>query len=370
MILYIVVTAVVCFLGRFVNTEYRRDQKLCTARLNKTAEMSKQELLNKAMLLGIFFVLFILSAVRVGIGNDYWEYRTGFLLINGGETPVSYEYGFRWVVLLMQKLFYRDCYREIFALFSFLTAFFFVRGLYDTSDWFFYSLFMFMTNGFYFMSFSNVRYYFAFGIVLFSLRFFLRKDYLPFIFWIVVAAFFHMTVLSVIPVFFVAYYLKWTKKTIWLIPAACLALIVGKPIVRRIIFIFYPFYEGSYLDVSSFSIWNILKCSAVLLFGLIFFKRIVEKENHLYMFFNLNLFALVLYCFGTYIPELSRICYFMVIGQFLMIPGILKRIEALKERLFWTLLIVGGYSCYFIIFLKQGYSPYIQILPYLTWLFG
>ena len=352
-------------MGYFVNVRYSKKN----IENPMTATASRQLYLNRVLVFGIFLILFSVSALRVGIGNDYWEYRYRFLDIAGGKTKVSYEIGFRYVVLLMQRLFGLDNYRTTFALFSFATCLFFIKGLYDNSEWFFYSLFLMMANGFYFMSFSNIRYYFAFAVVMYAIKHFFSGKYWAFVLWIGFAALFHKTVLLVIPVMFVAYFLRWTRKTVWMIPAACAALFFGEKPIRWLLFRFYPFYEGDpILDNGSVSYMNMAKCGAILVFCLIFFK-VIKNNKKAYTFFNLNLFALVLYCFGTYIPELSRVCYYMLLGHVFLIPMVLMGIEDRKKRIVWTALVSTAYVGYFLVFLWQGYNPYIMFLPYLTWLF-
>ena len=365
MVLYLFITAVVLFMGWYVNTSF------CKKNMGRpsTVTLSRQEYLNRVLVCAIFFIMFALSALRIGIGNDYWEYRNGFLAIAGGKTKVSYEIGFRYTVLLMQKLFGLDNYRTTFALFSFLTCLFFIKGLYDNSDWFFYSLFVFFTNGFYFMSFSNVRYYFVFAIMLYAIKYVFNKRYRTFALWVCFAALFHKTALIVIPAYIIAYYLRWNKKTFWMIPTAVAALFFGEKPIRWLLFKFYPFYEGdAILDTGSVSYMNMAKCGAVLVLCLIFFKY-VKSNRKAYMLFNLNLFALVLYCFGTYIPELSRICYYMVLGHVFLIPMVLMNIEDKKKRIIWTALVSTAYVGYYLVFLVRGYRDYIMFLPYLTWLF-
>ena len=370
MILYILVTLAVTGLGWFVNTSYRRQFNICTAKMNNTSVVSKQGYVNRIALFAIFFILFAVSALRVGTGNDYWVYRTGFLQINVGDTPVSYELGFKAVVLLMQKIFYRDCYKEIFALFALLTAAFFVKGLYDFSDWFMGSIFIFMANGFYFMSFSNVRYYFAFALVMCSFLPLIKERYFEFVMWILIAALFHKTALIAIPAFLVAYFLKWSKKTLWLIPAAAAGLVVGKSVIRFLIFKFYPFYVGDPLDSGEVSYVNIAKCLAVLIFALVNYDEGVKGNKKAEMLFNLNIFALLLYTFASYIPELTRICYYMVVGQVFLIPMILCKLGTKKKKILWTVAIGVAYAGYFAFFLMRGNRPGINILPYLRWLFG
>lgn len=366
MVLYIGISVLVIFMGWFVNSSYNKKN----IENPGTADLSRQQLLNRVLLLSIFFILFALSALRIGIGNDYWEYRYRFLDIARGDTKVSYEIGFKGVVLLTQKLFGLDNYRTTFAVFSFLTVAFFIKGLYDSADWFFYSFFLFICNGFYFMSFSNVRYYFAFAVCIFAIQYVWKEKPWRFICFICLAALFHKTVLLVIPVYLIAYYLKWSKKTIWLIPAACLGLFFGRIPLRWLLFKFYPFYEGDLLyDVSTISYTNIAKCSAILVLCLIFYKDTIKGNKKAEMLFNLDLFALILYCFGTYIPQLSRVCYYMVLGQVFLIPIVLMGIKDKKKRVVFTTLVSLAYVGYYLVFLKSGYNPYTMFLPYLTWLF-
>lgn len=370
MIVYILTSLAVLAAGWFVNTEYRRNSNMCTSSLNRTSTVTRQGLLNRALLFGIFFILFAISAVRVGTGNDYWVYRTGFLQIYVGDTPVSYEIGFKAIVILLQKIFFRDCYRIIFAFFSFVIALFFTKGLYDSSDWFFASLFLFLANGFYFMSFSNVRYYLAFALVMCSLKPLLEKKYAAFVLWVIVAALFHKTALLAIPVYLVAYFLKWNKKTVWLIPAGIAGLVLGKSVIRWLLFKIYVFYEGDPLDSSTVSYINILKCGAILVFCLINYRETIKGDAKNEMLFNLNLFAFLLYSFAYYIPELTRICYYMVLAQMYLIPRMLLKMGNKKKRMFWTISIGAAYAAYFAVFLKRGSTPGINILPYLSWLFG
>ncbi|MBO4678447.1 MAG: EpsG family protein [Lachnospiraceae bacterium] len=366
MVLYLFITAVVLFMGYFVNTEYRKSNRGVV----KTAALCRQEMINKTLVFAVFFVLFALSALRIGIGNDYWEYRDQFLYIAGWEKTVSFEAGFQYSVRLMQWLFGKDNYRTSFALFAFLTCGFAIKGIYDNAEWFFYSLFLFMANGFYFMSFSNVRYYFVFAVVIYAMKYLFERRFVPFILWICVAALFHKTVLVVIPIFLVAYFLKWTKKTVWMIPVASAVLFFGSKPIRWLVFKFYPYYEGDALyDTGRVSYMNILKCAAVLVLCLIFYKKAIKGNEKAETLFNLNLFALLLYSFCSYIPELTRICYYMVLGHIFLIPMVLLSIEDKKKRYLWTGIVSVAYIGYYLVFLYQGYNPYIMFLPYMTWLF-
>lgn len=366
MALYISMTVAVVVIGYFINCSYR-------GKLNSnvsTVIPTRQEMLNRILLFSIFLILFLVSASRIGTGNDYWVYRNNFLLVAGGDKPVSYEIGFKAVILALQYLFGLDCFVIIFGFMSLFTCAFFVKGIYENADYFAFTMFLFMANGFYFMSFSNVRYYFAIAMTMYSMKFLFEKKHAAFIIWICIGALFHMTILLVIPVYYVAYYLKWSKKTLWLIPVAVVGLIAGKSIIRFLIFKIYPFYEGNLrFDNFEISYVNIAKCAAILIMCLIFYKETIKGNAKFEMLFNLNLFALLLYSFAYYIPELSRICYYMVIGQIFLIPGVLFGIKKKPLRIFFTLGVSLAYCLYFAMFLRNGSKDGINILPYLTWMF-
>lgn len=371
-LLYLAVTAIVIGLAFLVNSDYRRQlNNFYVSREDRAKAVNRQELINIACVSGIFIVLFVLSSLRSGIGNDYWVYRYKFLDIARGDTPTSYEMGFIALVKLMQAIVGMDNYVPIFAVVAFLTMLFTLKGLYDTSDWFGMTVVLYMFNGFYFMSFSNIRYYLALGMVLYAMKYLFARRFVPFCFVIICASLFHMTALLVIPAYFVALYLKWGRKTWWLIPAACAGLFFGKYLIRKLVFVFYPFYEGDLmLDVQRFSWGNIAKCAAILIFALIFYRRIIKGNEKAEFFFNLNLFALVLYTFASYVPEITRVCYYFVIGQIFLVPIVLMKIENVKLRRLCTAGISVAYFTYFLIFLKQGLNPVIQILPYFSWYFA
>lgn len=354
--IYVLLTVIVVLLGMMVDSNYRGQVH------------SRGQMLNRVILVAVFLLLFAVSACRIAVGNDYWVYRYQFLLI-AQERHVSYEIGFQAVVYLMQLIFGYDNYLPIFGLFSFMTVYFFVKAMYDQTDKFWYTVFLLMTGGYYFMSFDNVRYYFVLSIAMYAMKFAMEKKYWRFLLWIGIAACFHKTVLIVIPIYLVAR-IVWTKKNVWLIPTAAVTLLVGKEILKFVIFKFYPYYEGSVFENTSLSYVNIAKCGAVLVFCLIYWKNIVSKDKRLYFYFNLNLGALLLYGFASYIPELSRICYYMIIGQIFLIPGVIVKIEKKWQRIFWSVAIGIAFAVYFYVFLKRSYATEIRLLPYLNWIFN
>lgn len=370
MILYILITLFTVGLGFFVNGTYRRKLNISNGIKYNSSTNNRQELLNKFALLGIFLTLTTLSIVRVGTGNDYWVYRENLLKIARGDSKVSYELGFKYMAKLIQMCFGLDSFKVTFAVMAIVTVAFSLKAIYDSSDWFAYSFFLFMANGFYFMSFSNMRYYLALAVAIYAMKYIFENKIPAFVMWICIASLFHKTILLVIPVYLVAYYLKWSKKTVWLIPTGCLVLFLGKHIIRFLIFKIYPYYEGDLLyDNGRISWINILKCAAILIMCLLFYKDSILSNKKAEMLFNLNLFALMIYSFAYYVPEVTRICYYMVVGQIFLIPEVFRGIKNKKLKLFFVVAVALAYAGYFVMFLILGKNDGIRILPYLTWIF-
>ena len=86
-------------------------------------------------------------------------------------------------------------------------------------------------------------------------------------------------------------------------------------------------------------------------------------------FFQLNYLSLILYLCGSFIPEVSRIGYYMNVGQLFLLPGMVAQLPEGKERKVWKALFVVAAGVYFAAFLYKAYDPLIKLLPYQTWIF-
>lgn len=363
MILYISLTVAVVCVGLLVKKENLivKDGKNV---------LTKQGVLNKMAAALVFLLLFAVSALRIGVGNDYWVYKLNFELIEQ-ERVVSSEIGFNLIVKLFTYLFSygeRTRYIAIFAFMAFLTCLFYVKGIRRNSEWFAASLFLLMTNGFYFGSLNSVRYFLALAMAMYSIYYLLKEDYLKFLLIIFVAAFFHKSVLIVLPMYLIAK-LKFKKWHLIPIAVCCAGLILFKDIVRKIVFIVYPFYEGSYLDDGEISWVNIAKAVAILIFSLIYYKKIIKEDGRLRFFFQLNIVALIIFSCLWFIPETTRIGYYASISNIFFLPAVIKRIPDKRDRIFWSVCIGAAYGAFFILYLRSCYAVNVRLLPYYSWLY-
>ena len=330
---------------------------------------TRQYVLNRVAIAAVFVLLFSVSALRVAVGNDYWPYMFNFELIAQNRfKSVAFESGFNLIVKIIQFLTNDAAYIPIFAVFSFFTVLFFLKALREQSEWFIFSLFLLMTNGYYFSSLNSIRYYFTFALALWSMRFVIEKRYTEFIVTVLLGALIHKSILVVIPVYLICN-IKWNKVWVASVTAFAASLPICKNLYRKIIFVFYPYYEGTYLDDFQISYVNILKAVAIVVFCLIFYKSSIKDNRKYRFYFNLNYAALLVYTCCSFMPEYTRIGYYFAGSQMFLVPYVLRNIENKELRRFFEIAIVLCFTAYFAFFLKTCYETNIRLLPYMSWVF-
>lgn len=333
------------------------------------AVFSRQKAVNKAALFLVFGLLFGVSACRIAVGNDYWVYRQYMLFIAQGR-EVATEFGFNWLVRLMQFLTKNDeCYLLVLGIFSFATVYLFLKALYEQSDWFAGSLFLLLTGGYYFLSLNSVRYYFALALAMCAMKQVQKGEYLKFVLMVLVGACFHKSILVILLLYPLAK-IRWKKWVFVLGAGICASLIFLKDFYRKLIFLFYPYYENSMFDTGDVSVVNILKGVAVVGFALLYYKQSIKDSDANRFYLNLQIGSLMLYCFGSFIPEISRIGYYMNVSMVFLIPNILAKIENRRQKLFFTVAVAVSFSVFFLLFLRGAYDVSIRILPYRNWIFN
>ena len=87
-------------------------------------------------------------------------------------------------------------------------------------------------------------------------------------------------------------------------------------------------------------------------------------------YFFLNIAGFLVYLCGTFIPEVSRVAYYMVISQIFLLPGLLADMEKGWFKNLCYAGVVGAFTIYFAVLLKGMYAVNIRLLPYLNWIFN
>ena len=364
MAIYIVLAIVTCVLAMLV--EHRETAPATDNVSYPYVGLTRQQLKNRTLRGVIFCALFGVSACRIAIGHDYWEYTSIFSLIEQNR-HVSTEFGFNWLVRICHFIFGADNYIVIFAIVAFFTIFFFIKALSNQADHFGCSFFLFMAFGYYLSSFKSIRYYLVLAVALYSVKYLLKKDYVRFVLCILLAAPFHMAVLFVLLAYPLAL-LKWNKWSISIVGVFTASLLLFPNVYRRLIFIFYPFYENSIYDTGETSTVNIARCIGILVFALIYYKSALKDNRRNMFYFNLNVEALIVYACCSFIPVVSRIGFFLNIFHIFLIPAVLRSIPKKGQRIFFTVVIILAGIGYYALFLHSCKDDGTRIVPYLNWI--
>lgn len=332
---------------------------------------TRQQVLHAAVLTILFFVLTCTAALRIDVGNDYGNYVNTFHEIYVGGYVVT-EPGFNLLVRFLYRLCGGENYLLIFGLFAAATASVFLKAMYEQSVDFPLTFALFMLLGLYFRTFNTVRYYFVLALTLYSLRYVLKKEWGKFILLIGAASLFHKSVLVVIPLYFLAS-LPWKK---WQTAVGAL-LAVSFPLFQnfwmQVVLKLYPSYQNTiYLEKDtglSGSLMGILRCSAVLVLTLAV-RREGGKDSPACRFYGkLNLLGLALYTCASFLPLVSRLGYYLITPQILLIPALLEELPPGKKKRLLYSAVLAGAAVYFVWFLLTAHQEGVRVLPYHTWIF-
>ena len=394
MILYIFITALTialaCFVrngrcmqtGQLSNTyaqNYRITNNENTPKIKQTIPITgykrvgitRRQGQNLLCLFAIFIILFLLSALRLEVGNDYGTYVDTIHEIYVGGYVVT-EPLFNAVSKLLCELSGGENYLLVFGFFGFITIWLFLKILYEQTENFAMAFFLFMTLGLYFRTFNTVRYYFALAIALYSYRYVLKKEYVKFVLLIAVTALFHKSVLVVIPLYLIANY-TWKKWQIAVMGMGAVGLVIFQDFVMKIALELYPSYKNTiYLENGEGVLGNVLsigRCVAVLILALLCYKEALEDNKANQFYFKLNLISIVLYICASFLPLVGRIVYYLMSSHILFIPSILGQIKNEKKKKVLQLLVVTAGVLYFLLFLKTATQDGVRVLPYKSWLF-
>ena len=393
MIVYLTLALCTVLLGYSIEkqSKLKNEAVLHTRGALYGAGISRRMLWNSISMGIIFTMLFVVSALRINVGNDYAKY-VEFMHLAWAKQVVPTEWGFNTLTCLVYDLFGFENYLVVFAIFAFFTVLFFMLAMWQQSEDFKWTFFMFMMLGYYFQSISTVRYYLALAIALYSIRFVIDRDWPRFALCILVGSLFHKSLLVVL-VLYVLAQLPWKKWMLGVAGIVCLSFVLLKEQYLKLAVILYPSYEDTeyvtegtatnidWSAVDSFGgllralkTWtvgniNIFRCLAVLLLALWLYKNVVKGNRRNLFYFYSNLMALAIYVFCTFIPFVSRIGFYLTITHILFVPALVKGIEDDRKRHIVKAFVIIACILYFIMYMRGAGNDGIRILPYETFLF-
>ena len=329
--------------------------------------MSRQQMVNRICCLIIFVLLFAVSALRLNVGNDYLNY-VEFMHLAYSKAYVPTEVGFNALACIVYYLCGFENYLLVFAIYAFATIFFFMKGMVDQSRWFTLSLVMFMLLGYYFQSLSTVRYYLALSMAFFSIKYVVNKDWLRFVLIVLIGSLFHKSMLVVLVLYAVAQlnWKRWMYAALVTLGASSLFL---SDFYLALLLKVYPTYKDTVYLEGGTSLVNIARCVVILGFSLWLYKDVVSESRANRFYFICNVMALTLYIFGSFLPVISRIGYYLTVTHILFVPALVMGIKNEDKRKMVTAGVVIASVLYFALYMRGASADGVRILPYQTFLF-
>ncbi len=363
MIVYLSLTVVVVMLSLLV----RKRQTEYGPQMVVYKGMTRQQMVNRICILSIFVLLFVVSAMRLNVGNDYLKY-VEYMHLALYHAYIPTEVGFNVLAYVLYTICGFENYLLVFAVYSFATIYFFMKALYEESEWFTFSFILFMMLGYYFQSLSTVRYYLALSMALYSIKFVIKKDWPKFFLIVLIGSLFHKSMLVVLVLYIVASlnWKRWMYIALGLCSVSCLFF---SDLYLKIVVFLYPSYKDTEYLTGGTSYVNILRCLAVLGLSLWLYQDVVKKSRRNRFYFICNLMALMLYVFGSFLPVISRIGYYLTITHVLFLPTLVMGIKDYKKKQLAVLAIAVCSLAYFALYMRGAAADGVRILPYQTFLF-
>ncbi|MEV8000933.1 EpsG family protein [Pseudarthrobacter oxydans] len=315
-----------------------------------------------------FSILFLIAALRYGIGTDYWpRYAPLFERIHSGDVA-GQEIGY---VLLNKAVgLVTDDYQGIFVVTSFITIALFYRFFLRMSINPALSVFIYVFGGTYLEDFNLVMQALAIAILVNTFEFALRKQHLAFVLATLLAASFHSSAL----VWFAIWPLMWIRAgraARITIAAAMIGVIVLAPqAVSILVGQFapdYAWYFASNYGVTR-GIHPAVLIVAVAAFGLTLIMVGRAGPGDRYADSVVNVLAVstaVLVATTTIAYLFSRLNYYFAPAQLIAVPLALSLVQNRLTRQLLTVAFMSAYMTSFVfqflVWNAHGVLPYDSI---------
>lgn len=332
----------------------------CTIKLQKSGNLINLKLCNILLFLAAI-PLALVSGFRYHVGVDYNSYNWIFGAIQGG-TKTHVEGGYK---LLNQIVgFFTQDYMFLLLATSIIVIFFFMVAIRQNSVNIPYSVFLFISLGYYFYSMNSIRHFMALSIYFYAQKYMKKQQFWRFLALILIAATFHKIALIAIPIYFV--FSRKFKFSYYAIIAAILVIcaVLNKQVMNIIFTFVYSVYKNSAYNIYDFSIFNVILSGIATFLAIAYYKPLLEKNKSNIIYINAAIFMLLFYLTCWWIPTPTRIGHFGTIFFILLLPEAISCEKRRNIRIFYYVALSAFAILFLVIMLIQAQVPNIALLPY------
>lgn len=328
-------------------------------------------IVSTSLMLGSYFSLFIIGAIRYMVGIDYVTYSVYQIPhVLADDIYVKVEPLYKEVIKVGFALSKGMNYQYVFILTQFIIIFFMALAIEKSSKMSAFSIFIFVFSTFYAFSLSGMRQSISIAIFLYAATFIEEKYPYKYITLILVASLFHKFAL----VYLGIYFFKYVKMNMFYCLISVPGLILISNFLRKItIFLsnklnFYPEYFGGVFDTGSFKLIQLVYVILISIM-LVLMQKVISPEAWERNRFFINLQGLLTVFMGiiTVIPTPSRIIYALLPIHIILIPNLIKEIENKSLRVAVLIVFVVLYFIFFYNCILK--NNFYGTLPFKMWNF-
>lgn len=314
-----------------------------------------------------FLILFLLSALRYGIGTDYFNYSVK--MANAVQNGISgTEPLFKFIIQISLQL---RSTQWIFILSSLLVVGCTVLAVFRQSEYYWLSMYLFITTTFFGFSMNGVRQAISTSIFLYAIQYIGQKRGYKYIILILLATMFHSSAIIYLPIYFLKN-LQIKKLNIfgWAIVITIGGFLLRsriKPIIQLVLtkFSIYGRYYTNNIDydVDTINIFFLIT-NLVVLFIIMFtfINQNLDLSENMHFLVNTQILITIFSGFSFVIPVSFRILYMFIPIHILLIPKIIKIQNKAIFRYLIILTVVLMYGIVFAYF--TFHSNFNGTLPY------
>lgn len=293
----------------------------------------KRTRLKKWLYVGICFAqLYLISAYRYGIGADYSQYAIGFFnMSRDGFSNMEYKDWEIGYVLLNKIIGISTAQPATFIMISSLFPLIgpaYLIGKYSSNP--FMSVFLYVNFYLFYLDMNYIRQAIAMSIICFAFGFLRDKKFWRFLLIVAIAACFHLTVLYMIPVYFVGMLKVNTRSLLLYLFGLLFYYILSDGLLNIILANFHNEYSGSVFIESGvyffYAFFPLLLCAGMV--ALSYFVK--EKSRMLELLIHLTLMMGFWQIVMTKHALFERFSYYTMLFVILAVP---EALNAFKKQL-------------------------------------
>lgn len=311
----------------------------------------------------MIIVLVLFAGLRNGIGTDYNMYKA-FYFNPSLQSAEKVEEGFITLINVSNMIF-NDKYYLFFIVCSIISIVPVYSLFKKNSRYPGLSLLLFISLGFYTLTFNMVRQFIAMAIVFCSISFIQKKQFFRYLACIIIAALFHTTALIMIPIYFWSNF-NFTKKQIRQIFLILLfAGVVFNPIFNFVTshipqYSMYANYGGVTPGIGTYLI-NFIYIF-IILFVIFNYEKMIKNETEK-ICLNFGILSVAFIILSLKNILFARLIYYFFIPLLIPFANIFDFFNYQKsQKVFNVILVVLLFIIYILNIISfNGVYPYVSI---------